>query len=239
MTPTAFLSIHMDPSQIKKLLSLPRHPTELLLCILLPSIHDSTELAGQIISLLQCLFLRTKIPWLPTAKRITPKCCRPFKSSRNLVPNTFLVSCIILLFHTDQSPDPWTEIFPTPFLTLQNVYTHCHLLHGRLWRAFHTDSPCKRPSLFLRSNSGSAFCVKPSPNSKSESAIQELSFYGTRCFLQLGIHQSDLYNAICWLYLLPLLNCKIPEGRRASSHRYSITSVQLSLDIGTTFLHFT
>lgn len=121
MTPTAFLFIHMNSSQIKKLLSLPRHPIELLLCILLPSIHDSTELAGQIISLLQCLFLRTKIPWLPTAKRITPKCCRPFKSSHNLVPNTFLVSCIILLFHTGQSPDPWTEIFPTSFLTLQNV----------------------------------------------------------------------------------------------------------------------
>ena len=238
MTPTAFLSIHMNSSQIKKLLSLPRHPIELLLCILLPSIHDSTELAGQIISLLQCLFLRTKIPWLPTAKRITPKCCRPFKSSHNLVPNTFLVSCIILLFHTGQSPDPWTEIFPTSFLTLQNVL---YSLPPSPWKAL-KGLPYRlsmQKTLFLRSNSDSAFCVKPSPNSKSESAIQELSFYGTRCFLQLGIHQSDLYNAICWLYLLTLLNCKIPEGRRPSSHRYSITSVQLSLDIGATFLHFT
>ena len=70
---TAFLSIHMDPFQIKKSSSPPRHPMELFLLPFLPSVHYHTELPDQVITLLHFLFLMTKIPRLPTAKRITPK----------------------------------------------------------------------------------------------------------------------------------------------------------------------
>lgn len=139
--PTIFLSIHADPSQIKKL-SLLRHLIGPHLPILSLSVHHYTEQSGS--EPLPSAFsaLHDKNPIIPTCQKNNTKMFMTFKFSHNLDPNSFfdLISSLHsstqdtllthLLSHSLEPPDT-SECFyllPPPL--------------GRLQRAFHVNSPC-------------------------------------------------------------------------------------------------